>query len=157
MASQTLVTTAPWVIYTRSVSAPQTDTAKPIAPLSQNSSFNFLLPGDCNETALQHVNKMPRLSPHSPSESPQIGKRFIKQQVYCKFQQVRSAQHSLCFETCRTATFQNKISWFEFTRYAARIRSRHPRNAGRKRGCQIWFPLNKPQFWRHSILYQHQY
>ncbi|KAH9279009.1 hypothetical protein ECG_08543 [Echinococcus granulosus] len=72
LTPQTLVTT-PWVIYTRSISAPQASLSKTVSPLSQNSSFNFLLPGECNEIPLQHSNKIPRLSPpHTIVESSQI-------------------------------------------------------------------------------------
>ncbi|KAL5970412.1 Hypoxia-inducible factor 1-alpha [Taenia solium] len=71
---ETLVAT-PWVIYARSISAPQPSLVKTISPLPQNSSFNFLLPGECNEIPLQHSNKIPRLSPpHTIAEPSQAEK-----------------------------------------------------------------------------------
>ncbi|VDM24221.1 unnamed protein product [Hydatigera taeniaeformis] len=74
MASQTLVPT-PWVIYARSISAPQPSLVRAISPLTQNSSFNFLVPGECNEIPLQHSNKIPRLSsPHTTAEPSQTEK-----------------------------------------------------------------------------------
>ncbi|KAM7539392.1 hypothetical protein Aperf_G00000054354 [Anoplocephala perfoliata] len=92
LTPQAIVTT-PWVIYTRSLSTPQTDLVKSLAPLPpaqsipptpppppppdlalpapppppislpQNSSFTCLLPSVCNDVHRQHSNKIPRLSP----------------------------------------------------------------------------------------------
>lgn len=97
--------TTPWVIYTRSLSAPHADLVKSLTPLplaqsapptlpppnlavppppppppppisvSQNSSFNRLLPSVCNDVPRQYSNKIPRLCPPNSLVEPlQTGK-----------------------------------------------------------------------------------
>ncbi|VDD80095.1 unnamed protein product [Mesocestoides corti] len=73
LTPQPLVPT-PWLVYTRSLSAPQPTLAKSPAPLVQTRSLNVFLAGDLNEVSdLPPMQRCPSPA-RSPVESQQIDK-----------------------------------------------------------------------------------